>query len=590
MQEYFYIQEQLENLQIEEKLNKLSKQFEGKKVVLFGANNALEAVCSKYDLKTYFNVVGICDNNINIMNNANIFEQDDFKMISVQNLYFSGVNVIVNLKEDGAEIEKYLRKNHLIKKKVQFINLLDKSLVTKLIDAYEILKMSICTFKKTKQIVPILKDIINYKSDDIVSRLNYESKISEIIERKDNPIRVLFTVFDYNQWFLSKLFYSMRADSDFKVLPIVVLPNELKSDNLATEETIKYFNAQGIECIDGIEHDTNEAVMIKALKPDLIIYQQPPFLKNDYTPTKLSEIALTCFVEPNFEVRKTEHFNSFIKDRLNNTWQIYSANQYSLKPFKNVETSGFTLYEKYRQVENPSTENLWNVPSSVENNRIVYVPSFVINETFNVAKFKEQQTFMYDYIATHPQYSFVVIPDMKYKQQCLDNKIMTEEEYNNYFIKLNALPNVNLSEYVSAIDIFKTSNVLITDSLTSAINYFPSGKPIIFINNTHKDIVFNEIGEKIYKTFYKLSSKDAIDIVLEDLLLAQNDYNFKNRYSILGKYSEYFNNEATDFIINDLKNKLGKNQEAEIQQPENESVVENIENVEEISPENEDKD
>lgn len=572
MQEYFYIQERLEHLQIDERLNKLSKQFEGKKVVLFGANNALEAVCSKYDLKTYFNIVGICDNNIG---STNIFEQDNLKMISVQNLYFSGVNVIINLKDNGAEIEKYLRKNRLIKKKVVFVNLLEKSLLAKLVSAYEILKMSVCTYKKTKQVLPIIKDIINYKCDDIVSRLNYERKISEIKEQKDKPIRVLFTVFDYNQWFLSKLYFDMRADEDFKVLPIVVLPNELKSENLATEETIKYFNSQGIECIDGIEHDTGEAVMIKALKPDLIIYQQPPFLKSDYTPTKLSEIALTCFVEPNFEVRKTEHFNSFIKDRLNNTWQIYSANQYSLKPFKNVEVSGFTLYEKYKQETNPSFENLWNVPSTVENNRIVYVPSFIMNDTFNGAKFKEQQTFMYDYISTHPQYSFVIIPDMKYKQQCLDNKVMTEEEYNNYFIKLNSLPNVNLSEYSSAIDAFKTSNVLITDSLTSAINYFPSGKPIIFINNKHKDTVFNELGEKIFKTFYKLSSKDAIDIVIEDLLLAQNDYNFKQRYAILGKYSEYFNNEATSFILEDLKNKLGKNEPEEIEEIEIKPDVEN---------------
>ena len=572
MQEYFYIQEKLEHLQIEDRLKKLSKQFEGKKVVLFGANNALEAICAKYDLKSYFNIIGVCDNKIS---NTNIFEQNSFKMISVQNLYFSGVNVIINLKDDGAEIEKHLRKQHLIKKKVKFVNLLEKSLLAKLIGAYEILKMSICTYKKTKQVLPIVKDLIEYKGDDIVSRLNYKRKIAEIVERKDKPIRVMFLVFDYNQWFLSKLYFSMRADNDFKVLPIVVLPNELKSENLATEETIKYFNSQGIECVEGIESDTGEAVIIKALKPDLIIYQQPPFLKSDYTPTKLSEIALTCFVEPSFETRKTEHFNGFIKDRLNNTWQTYSANQYSLKPFKNVTVAGFTMYEKYGQETNQSFEKLWNTPSSVENNRIVYVPSFILNDTFNSTKFKEQQSFMYDYISTHPQYSFVVIPDMKYKQQCLDKKIMTEEEYNNYFIKLNALPNVNLSEYSYAIDVFKTSNVLVTDSLTTAVNYFPTGKPIIFINNKHKNTTFNGIGEKIFKTFYKLSSKDAIDIVLEDLLLAQNDYNLKQRFAILGKYSEYFNTNATDYIIEDLKNKLGKNKPLEFEEVEIKSDIEN---------------
>ena len=95
MKENFYILEKLEKLQIELRLKKLSKALQNKKIVLYGANEILKAVCSKFNIKEYFNIIGVCDDKIT---SSNIFEQEEFKIISVQNLYFCGADVIINLK------------------------------------------------------------------------------------------------------------------------------------------------------------------------------------------------------------------------------------------------------------------------------------------------------------------------------------------------------------------------------------------------------------------------------------------------------------------------------------------------------------
>ena len=221
--------------------------------------------------------------------------------------------------------------------------------------------------------------------------------------------------------------------------------------------------------------------------------------------------------------------------------------------------SGFTLFEKYQQSTNSTYDKLWNVPSTVENNRIVYIPSYTVSENYDIASFKENQRFILDYISTHPQYSFVVIQDTQFKQQCLENYVVTEEKFNQFFNSFSSLPNVKLEEYSSIIGIFRTSNLLLTDSINSAMNYFPCGNPIIYINNSKRPFEGNEISEKIFKTFYKVSSKETLDIVLEDLLLAQNDYNLKQRFTIIGKYDEYFNSNASDFIFENIKSKLKQN-------------------------------
>lgn len=563
MKENFYILEKLEKIQIELRLKKLSKALQNKKVVLYGANEILEAICSKFNIKEYFNIIGVCDDKIT---SSNIFEQEEFKIISVQNLYFCGADVILNLKNTSNDFKKYLRQNHLVKKRVQFVNLLDKPLLVKIKDLYNVLKMSFSTYQQTKEVLPILKALIEYSDDEVYSRLNYQTKVFNL-KNSEKPVRVLFLAFDYNEWTLSSLYYKFRSDENFKVLPIVALPSTAKEEYQNLQYTIDKFNQQGMECIDG--SDTGEGVMIKALRPDLIIYQNPQYLKDEYTPAKLSEFALTCYVEPKFNTDKAYSIDDdLVKDRLSNSWQLYSSNKYSLKSYKHSAVSGFTLFEKYQQDTNSTYDKLWNVPSTVENNRIVYIPSYTVSENYDIASFRENQRFILDYIATHPQYSFVVIQDTKFKQQCLENSVVTEEEFDQFFNSFSSLPNVKLEEYSSIVGIFKTSNLLLTDSINSAMNYFPCGNPIIYINSSKQPFEGNEISEKIFKTFYKISSKEALDVVLEDLLLAQNDYNLKQRFTIIGKDGEYFNSNASDFIFEDIKSKLEKNIQEEIETKE----------------------
>jgi len=556
MQEFLYIREKLETFNIENRLLKLSKEFENKKVAILGANETFSVLDEKYDFKSYFNIVGISDGNTQ---NMEFFEQAGIRFISVENLYFSGIDILLNIKDCGNKIEKYLRKNHLIKKKVKFVNLIEKSFLEKTGDVLSISKNAFLTYKKTKQIMPVIRDLINYNAYDIPSRFNYRKKVAQLIENKDRQIRVLFIVFDYKQWYLSNLYFKLRADDSFKILPILILPNTLSSEETnSTEETLKYFKDNGYTCIDGIEHDTNQAVMIKALKPDIVFYQQIDYLTSEYSPSKLSEFALTCFVEPEFLIEKQVEINDFKRDRLNNTWKLYASNKESLKPFVHSVNAGFSLYEKYRTNTSAENEKFLNFSELSASNRIVYSPSYDVKRNFDTSKFLEFQKQMLDYASIHPQYSFVFIPDKNMQKRCIDNKVFSKEEFIDLLNKWYALPNVIVKDSTECISVYKQSDILITDNLSTAVNYFPCGKPVILLDN-NEPVELNYIGEQIFKTFYKLPSIDALDIVLEDLLIAKNDYSSKDRFSVLGKYNDYFSQESSDIIINDIKSSLALN-------------------------------
>ncbi len=551
MQDYFYIKEKLEKFNFSERLAKLGKKFKNKKIVILGLNNSFKLLNAEYNIESYFNIVGITDFHLQIP------EEEKFRLIHIDNLYFSGADVIVNFKENGSRIEKYLRKKRLIKKKMKFINIIDKSFLTKVSDNIALLKKIYTIFKKTKQIIPIVKDLINYGVDDVFSRFNYKEKILELSENTTNPIRVMFFVFNYKQWTLSNLYFELRANKHFRILPIVVLPDSLTNKEYnSVEETIKYFQEKGYACVEGVEKDTCKAVIIKALKPDIIFYQQPNYLRAEYTPECLSEYALTCYVEPDFAVTKQDdHINSFLDNRLNNTWCIYSSNKYSLKQYKNVKITGSPIFEKYSQNISQNIDSLWYKSKTEAGNRIIYSPSLIVNKRINKNDFLEYQKEMLYYISTHLQYDFVIVPHKCLKKQCLDNAIFSEDDYDSYLTNMTAFQHIFPKNINEAIQFYRTSDVLITDNILTAIEYFPSGKPIIYIDKGQERNL-NEIGEKIFKTFYVVSSIESMNIVLEDLLLAKNDYNFKKRFSLIGKFSDYFNKKTSEIIIEDLKNTL----------------------------------
>ena len=77
----------------------------------------------------------------------------------------------------------------------------------------------------------------------------------------------------------------------------------------------------------------------------------------------------------------------------------------------------------------------------------------------------------------HPEYSFVVKPHPALRYKCISEKFLTEQEYDDYIAQWNSLENATVYTDGNYFDIFKTSDVLITDSSSFLAEYFYSGKP-----------------------------------------------------------------------------------------------------------------
>jgi CDP-glycerol glycerophosphotransferase (TagB/SpsB family) len=115
---------------------------------------------------------------------------------------------------------------------------------------------------------------------------------------------------------------------------------------------------------------------------------------------------------------------------------------------------------------------------------------------------------------------------------------MSKEEYQTYLNNWDNLENSKTYLDGEYFDIFKTSDILITDCSSFLAEYFPTLKPIIFLNRKDR-APFDKFGNKIKKGFYEINN-DGIKFI-------------SNEQSI--KFWRLYNEEILDYKSKGLNSK-----------------------------------
>ena len=205
-----------------------------------------------------------------------------------------------------------------------------------------------------------------------------------------------------------------------------------------------------------------------------------------------------------------------------------------------------------------SFEKLWKDENKTSKYRIIWAPHHSIDKSgYGMSNFKEQYLFFLDFAKKHDEYSFIFKPHPSLRFMCISENFLTEHEYDNYINEWQSLSNATVYDKGNYFDIFKTSDVLITDSSSFLAEYFYSGKPIIYFQAQNR-VGFNEFGEKIKKGFYQLNSVDELEEQLKEILINKNDSLKSLRKSIIQQEFYYPKNGVGKEIVSYLKKELNR--------------------------------
>ena len=306
------------------------------------------------------------------------------------------------------------------------------------------------------------------------------------------------------------------------------------------KKDVELLKSRGYNVVDGYFSD-GRFIPIDNFKIDIIFLNAPAmcysnmFLSNVYLNTKY----LVCYL--NYSINTINSYDyHYNNKRIASAWKHFvETREDYLEILDNSKFFGTNTvlvgYPKLDTYAKPIEECV--IPDKINNGKpiVIYAPHRSIKEKWeplNISTFHLYHKYFIDLLERYPEINFVYKPHPFIKTAIINKKVMTEDEYSEYIEKWNSAPNglyVYDNEYIN---LFRHSDLLITDCGSFIGEWLPTDKPCMYLVNPERNqntymLGFSTIGKKILKHYYLCNNLEEIENNFKMIMLEKTDP-FKN--------------------------------------------------------------
>ena len=369
---------------------------------------------------------------------------------------------------------------------------------------------------------------------------NYQKKL-ESLKNKDK-IRVIFLVSENQKWGYQSLYEELEASERFEPLVLISLLEGVHKGKDKTrrnlEENYNFFKSRGMK-VDYAYKD-GKYVDLRKFSPDIVFYEQPWGLPKQYKPFYVSAFALTAYrnyglaifydddnYNPNFH---RQLYKYFVDNKLN----VKRYESYNTGNSKNCVIIGDSKLDTYFIKENKNIKKIWK---DSQKNKVIYAAHHSIGKNSSkLSTFLYHGEFILKLARKYSDTTWIFMPHPQLKYALINNEIMTEDEIDKYYQSWEDAGYVyTQGDYF---DIFKTSDLMITDCCSFLGEYLPTGKPIIHLINPNH-IEYNEFGTKIISQDYEAYNCAEIEKIFNELVVNKNDYLKEERMKLIPELIDF---------------------------------------------------
>ena len=358
--------------------------------------------------------------------------------------------------------------------------------------------------------------------------------------RERETVRVVFTAIDVSLWRYQHLYELMAADDRFSV-SIVLTPctsREHMDNDVAGLR--RYFDHRGISYVD---FDAAKPFDIKAeLNPDIIFYTQPyEYLLSPQHDCRRFYDRLVCYIPYAFWTASGKlsydlHFHNL-------AWRLYYSTAMHLKDAQAMATN---KGRNVRVVGYPNADEFMKEPLDVwkpqerRKKRIIWAPHFTIwgDGWSQNSNFLWMADLMLDIADTYKdEIQFAFKPHPRLITELYKHPDWGKKKADCYYERWKELENGQIESGLF-FNLFMTSDAMIHDSGSFAVEYFYTGNPVMFMNNDMTPLLneSNDFGKMIYNLHYVGKNEGDIKHFIQDIVIEGHDplkderLNVKNRY------------------------------------------------------------
>ncbi len=358
-------------------------------------------------------------------------------------------------------------------------------------------------------------------------RSAYKRKLSELAQKiSKEKIKVVFLIRENQKWSYNSLYHLFEEDARFEPCVLVSLlqlshkGKDKTRNNL--QENYDFFKTRNIK-VDFAYKD-GKYIDLKEFNPDIIFYDQPYELPFEHSPEHTADFALNCYSSYSYEILDcegdyTSKFHLYLfKYFLEHKDNIERYGSYNPLNSENCVVTGYPKLDVYLDKNEPKT-SVWKDPDKY---KVIYAPHHSMDKKgIHLATFKQNYRYILDFAKSHTETTWLFKPHPRLKYALLRNKIMTMEEIENYYgewLKIG-----NIYEQGDYFDIFKTSDMMITDGCSFLGEYLPTAKPLIRLVSSNAQKL-NKLGERIVGGYYQVNNNDEFEKQFCDIVINKNDY------------------------------------------------------------------
>lgn len=326
-----------------------------------------------------------------------------------------------------------------------------------------------------------------------------------------NPVHVVFVCHRPAVWeSLHSVYDAMKQDPTFRVT-LVTIPNKKQLPELGlfheqyeSEGAEEFWKDEG--CLQGYDYKTGQWLDLEALEPDYVFFQQPYNICRppQYHSSVVSRYARVCYVSyfgilyvddvydecMPVDFLQDLHF-FFTQNRQEDDHVRQRAKQVGAPLCRTVNT-GFPRYDRIEEYRSRKSD-LWKNPDTF---KMVWTPRWTTNEgNCHFFTFKD---LIVDYCKEDPGVELVFRPHPQAFKEWNATGELPEAEANIY--KQNFVDsNMHLDDSSDYFPTLYSSDCLITDKSAILLDYFCTGKPIIYcLSHNPHDRLFPEYMEGMY--------------------------------------------------------------------------------------------
>ena len=381
----------------------------------------------------------------------------------------------------------------------------------------------------------------------------YLKRIRKKKHEKDRLIRVAFIVQMPEIWDKEEsVFDAMEKNSEFEVKLIVVPPYDQVNRRVRQEYDDNYFLKHYPS--SSFKAYNNEKWILDGLEYDYVFYQRPydHYLPEILQSCNVVKVSKCCYIPYGF--CGADVFNDGNTNRafFRNMSHIFAESDYMAKvlanSFRNRRDGKF---HKIHSLGYPALQPYFLFTPLKEYKRILWTPRWSYAPKIGGSHFLEYKETIFNLKSINNDIEITFRPHPLLFGELINKSLLEENEITEYLNNLEE----NKIEYDHGkpiLETFKATDILITDFSSIIIQFFVTGRPIVYCES---DIEFNETYKCLAEGMYIVHSEEEMIDVVKQLINGKDPLFNKRKKIIKELFSFHYSatSNVLECIINDFR-------------------------------------